>query len=352
MDVGSVEPGKIFVGGLSWQTTKESLKAHFEKFGKVADCVIMIDPLTRRPRGFGFVTFSDPSCVSEVMKTQDHIIDTKKVDPKPATLKNETPGPASVIKKVFVGGIEANTTKEMMKEYFSQFGTVTDVDLKYDKTTQRMRGFGFVGFESEEAVEQVCQTHFHQINGKTVEVKKAEPRYATASAEAFRAGMPSSGGMNYGGSNFGGYSGRGGGNSGYSSYPTAYGYGYGGGQQQQQGYGYAGYSSGYGNQSTFGQYGQGGTYATGADRGYYSAQQAGTANQQQMSYGQDSSAYGRTGYTGTDGYSGGAHSTTAYTYDNQAAASFPQYDNQAAGYGRGMGQQRGVSSYQQPYGSH
>lgn len=37
-----------------------------------------------------------------------------------------------------------------------------------------------------------------------VEVKKAEPRYATASAEAFRAGMPSSGGMNYGGSNFGG----------------------------------------------------------------------------------------------------------------------------------------------------
>lgn len=29
-------------------------------------------------------------------------------------------------------------------------------------------GFGFVGFESEEAVEQVCQTHFHQINGKTV----------------------------------------------------------------------------------------------------------------------------------------------------------------------------------------
>ncbi len=33
--------GKIFVGGLNWITTTESLKAHFERFGVIADCVIM-----------------------------------------------------------------------------------------------------------------------------------------------------------------------------------------------------------------------------------------------------------------------------------------------------------------------
>jgi hypothetical protein len=33
--------GKIFVGGLNWITTTESLKAHFERFGAIADCVIM-----------------------------------------------------------------------------------------------------------------------------------------------------------------------------------------------------------------------------------------------------------------------------------------------------------------------
>ena len=54
---------------------------------------------------------------------------------------------------------------------------VTDVELKYDKATQRMKGvlvianiplmhcnvlgFGFVGFDSEEVVEKLAQAHFH-----------------------------------------------------------------------------------------------------------------------------------------------------------------------------------------------
>lgn len=52
-----------------------------------------------------------------------------------------------------------------------------------------------------------------------------------------------------------------------------------------------------------------------------------------MSYGQDNSGYGRTAYTGSDGYSSGAHSTAQYSYDNQGAAAFQQQytDSQAAG---------------------
>jgi RNA recognition motif-containing protein len=42
--------GKIFVGGLSWQTTDESLRFHFEKFGELSDVAIMIDKRTGQPR--------------------------------------------------------------------------------------------------------------------------------------------------------------------------------------------------------------------------------------------------------------------------------------------------------------
>ena len=47
-------PGKLFVGGLSWQTTPEKLREYFGQFGTVTDVLVMKDPVTqvrRKPRG-------------------------------------------------------------------------------------------------------------------------------------------------------------------------------------------------------------------------------------------------------------------------------------------------------------
>ena len=53
--------GKLFVGGLSWQTTEEGLRFYFEKFGELVDVALMTDKRTGQPRGFGFVSFKDPA---------------------------------------------------------------------------------------------------------------------------------------------------------------------------------------------------------------------------------------------------------------------------------------------------
>ena len=50
---------KLFVGGLSWGTQEQGLRAAFEEYGTVTDAVVITDRETGRSRGFGFVTFED-----------------------------------------------------------------------------------------------------------------------------------------------------------------------------------------------------------------------------------------------------------------------------------------------------
>ncbi|KAG1673834.1 RNA-binding protein Musashi Rbp6 [Nymphon striatum] len=73
------DPGKMFVGGLSWQTAQESLRDYFGKYGEISDVMVMKDPTTKRSRGFGFVTFADPSSVDKVLANGPHELDGKKV---------------------------------------------------------------------------------------------------------------------------------------------------------------------------------------------------------------------------------------------------------------------------------
>ena len=70
--------GKLFIGGISWDTDEERLKEYFGKFGEVIEAVIMRDRATGRARGFGFVVFADPAVAERVIMDK-HTIDGRTV---------------------------------------------------------------------------------------------------------------------------------------------------------------------------------------------------------------------------------------------------------------------------------
>eukprot|EP00039_Didymoeca_costata_P025818 m.14339 g.14339 ORF g.14339 m.14339 type:complete len:538 (+) comp5066_c0_seq1:1455-3068(+) len=197
--------GKMFVGGLSWETTEEGLRSYFEKFGELSECVVMSNANTGRSRGFGFITFTDPEVTQTVLQNGPHTLDNRTIDPKPAVPKGSTPrgnrtqkggrnnntprdvsnaAPLGYIKtkKIFVGGLTPDTSSEMLKEFFSSFGVVEDIILMVDHDTKRSRGFGFVKFTSEDPVQKLVNLRFVEINSKSVEIKVALPKQAMNNA--------------------------------------------------------------------------------------------------------------------------------------------------------------------------
>ena len=122
-------------------------------------------------------TFSNPGSVNKVLAyPAHHQLDGKLIETKVAVPRKTEPKLVMRTKKIFVGGLSATTSLEDVKAYFEQFSKVKESMLAYDKVTNRHRGFGFVTFDNEDVVDKICEIHFHEINGKTVESKKALPK--------------------------------------------------------------------------------------------------------------------------------------------------------------------------------
>jgi RNA-binding protein Musashi len=87
-----------------------------------------------------------------------------QIDPKRAIPRDEQ----EKTSKIFVGGVSQEATESDFREYFTQFGRVLDATLMMDKDTGRPRGFGFVTFDSEAAVENALACPTLEIMGKAV----------------------------------------------------------------------------------------------------------------------------------------------------------------------------------------
>uniref|UniRef100_A0A673ASH8 Heterogeneous nuclear ribonucleoprotein A3 n=1 Tax=Sphaeramia orbicularis TaxID=375764 RepID=A0A673ASH8_9TELE len=166
---------KLFIGGLSFETTEESLRAHFEQWGTLTDCVVMRDPNSKRSRGFGFVTYSCVGEVDDAMKARPHKVDGRVVEPKRAVSREDSnkPGAHLTVKKIFVGGIKEDTEEYHIREHFEKYGKIECIDIMEERSTGKKRGFCFVSFDDHDTVDKIVAQKFHTINFHNCEVRKA-----------------------------------------------------------------------------------------------------------------------------------------------------------------------------------
>lgn len=339
---------KIFVGGLNYRTTEESLRNHFAQCGKILDCIVMFDQ-SGRSRGFGFVTFMSSAVVDKVMNQRPHMIDGREVDVKRATPKERHDGyeeqnpkatyyqqyQKASVKKIFIGAIREGIDEDDLRSYFSAYGNVVDCIIMRD-SDRRLRGFGFLEFDDCDPVDKVVLERHHVIKGKTVDVKKAVPRTSSSSDH----------GSSFNQQQTNRYAPYGGNSGQYSSYNGSFRY-----RGQASGYGSSGYQrSGTTNSHFHGRDAGGhhGSYYSGPSQHVAAAGgnhwNAYGSNPQQFGgdYGGSAGSYGTDlqghGYSGEPGYGDGQFQAGADYWSQQNSFAGGQGYNNPVEYSANAGE--------------
>jgi cold-inducible RNA-binding protein len=147
---------------------------------------------------------------------------------------------------IFVAKLNFDTQEDYLREVFEEYGEVTSASVITDKFTGKSKGYAFVEMPNDEEGEKaIAELNDSEIDGRTIVVKKAEPREArSGGGGGGRGGGGYGGGGGRGGGGYGGGGGRGGGGYGGGGGSRGGGGGYGGGGGDRRGGGGGGYGGG------------------------------------------------------------------------------------------------------------
>ncbi|XP_032902416.1 cold-inducible RNA-binding protein B-like [Amblyraja radiata] len=73
------DEGKIFVGGLNFETDEQSLEQLFSKYGEVRDVLVIKDKETHKSKGFGFITFENPDDAKDALTMNGKEVDGRQI---------------------------------------------------------------------------------------------------------------------------------------------------------------------------------------------------------------------------------------------------------------------------------
>lgn len=163
------EQRTIFVGNVSTKTTRKSLSRFFSKYGKVEavrlrcaavptlattkrQAVIKNTFHEKRTSLSAYVRFTEAAMVEAALKANGAELDEKHLHVDHSQGSNRNTKLA-----VFIGNLAFEAEEEALRSHFATCGEIESVRIVRDKKMASGKGFGYVNFMSEDAVEMALQ---------------------------------------------------------------------------------------------------------------------------------------------------------------------------------------------------
>lgn len=175
----------VLVVNLSLKATEKDIWQFFTKHaGKVRDIQLIKDARSGKSKGIGYVEFHDAESVLKSLNLTGQCVlnqpirvqasQAEKNRAAKAAKQQQAELAAQGPTKIYVGGLVdtlAGITNDELRQLFSPFGSILQIDIPKDPYTGRSRGYAFVQFRSaQEAREAMTAMHGFDIGGKQIKV--------------------------------------------------------------------------------------------------------------------------------------------------------------------------------------
>ncbi|KAL0406750.1 UNVERIFIED_CONTAM: UBP1-associated protein 2C [Sesamum latifolium] len=191
---------KLFIRGLGWETTTEKLRALFSSYGELDEAVVILDKVTGKSKGYGFITFKHIDGAIMALKEPSKKIDGRMTVTQLAAAGisgGGRPGAGGGVggvnnavdvslRKIYVSNVPYDMPAERLLQHFSMYGEIEEGPLGFDKATGKSKGFALFVYKTAEAaraslVDPIKNIDGHQLNCKlAIDGKRGKPPGAGA----------------------------------------------------------------------------------------------------------------------------------------------------------------------------
>lgn len=167
---------KLFIRGLSSDTTSETIRNLFSSYGELEEAIVIFDKNTGKSKGFGFITFKHVDGAIIALKEPSKKIDGRMTVTQLASAGLANSGGSSSdvsLRKIYVGNVPYDIPSERLLGFFLSYGEVEEGPLGFDKVTGKSKGFAFIIYKTEEGARAAIADPMKMIDGHQVVCKMA-----------------------------------------------------------------------------------------------------------------------------------------------------------------------------------